>query len=106
MIDIQTRFKYTQPQFNARQALESTWRVQTALNGLPRDPFSIMKMVNTANGILDSYNNESGRMPVLGQALRFVAWPSTIYLSDNMTECQLDELLNEIVIAYTRKETI
>ena len=101
-----TRFKYTQPQLNARSALEDTWRVQTALNGLPRKRKEIRNMVNTANSILDTLNNKTGCMPALGQALYFIEWPPTIYLSENMTEHQLDELLNEIIISYTRKETI
>ena len=106
MIDIQTRFKYTQPQLNARSALEDTWRVQTALQGLPRKSKAIRDMVNTANRILDTLNNKTGFIPALGQALYFIEWPPTIYLSENMTERQFDELMNEIVIAYTRKETI
>ena len=99
-----TRFKYTQPQKNAREALEEWWKPLIMLNGFPTSKKQIRRMKNLANESLSRLNNTEGRIPALNESLQFVEWPPTIYIDgEPTTETQLDELLNELVIAYTRK---
>ena len=97
-------WKYSQPQKNAREAIEECWKPLCMLDGFPLKRKQIRRMYRLANERLAVLNNTNGRIPALNQSLEFIEWPSTIYIDgETMTELGLDELLNELVIAYTRK---
>ena len=104
MTTYQGNWPYTQPQKNAREALEEVWKPLCLLeNGLPKSRRQIKRMVDFANERLEEINNTKNKMPALNQSLMFIPWSPTIYLSDSPNEFQLDELLNELVVVYTRK---